>query len=61
MLEHVEKLPSELKKPRTWRTRCDPFSWAEIEPLIERDIGLRAKKVLEDCSDGIPNSSMKVS
>jgi hypothetical protein len=34
------RLPSEMQKPRSWRTRTDPFAevWAsEIEPLLVRD------------------------
>lgn len=45
-------LPSERKKPRTWRTRPDPFAevWAtKVVPLLERDeCGvLEARTVLE--------------
>lgn len=45
-------LPSERKKPRTWRTRDDPFSevWeTEVVPLLERDTDrkLQAKTVLK--------------
>lgn len=38
------KLPSELKVPRCWRTRKDPFDevWAEIEALLELNPGLQA-------------------
>ena len=39
------KLPSELKKPRSWRTRKDPFTdiWHEIQQKLEINPGLEAK------------------
>ena len=39
-----EKLPSELKKPRTWRTRADPFEevWPEVLARLEAEPKLRA-------------------
>ena len=35
-------LPSELRQPRTWRTRKDPFAevWDELRGLLEADEGL---------------------
>lgn len=46
-------LPSDTKKPRTWRTRHDPFEqvWAaEVVPLLERDEDgkLEATTILEE-------------
>ena len=40
----VEKLPSELAKPRTWRTRKDPFEevWPEVLARLEAEPKLRA-------------------
>ncbi len=40
----AEKLPSELAKPRTWRTREDPFEevWAEVLARLEAEPKLRA-------------------
>jgi hypothetical protein len=44
------KLPSELEKPHTWRTRQDPFedSWDEIKSMLEINPGLEAKTIFED-------------
>jgi len=47
------ELPSHAKKPRSWRTRVDPFVdvWStEIEPLLERDVDgkLEAKTIFEE-------------
>jgi hypothetical protein len=44
------KLPSELEKPRTWRTRKDPFEaeWYEIKSMLEINAGLEAKTLFED-------------
>src|ERR1700735_3931143 len=47
--QHARKLPSELKKPRTHRTREDPFAsdWAWIEEEITRDPALQANTLFE--------------
>ena len=39
-----EKLPSELAKPRTWRTREDPFEevWPAVLARLEAEPKLRA-------------------
>jgi Mu transposase, C-terminal domain len=44
------KLPSELDKTHTWRTRQDPFedSWDEIKSMLEINPGLEAKTIFED-------------
>ncbi len=44
------KLPSELAKQHTWRTRKDPFedSWHEIKSMLEINPGLEAKTIFED-------------
>ena len=44
------KLPSELEKQHTWRTRKDPFedSWHEIKSMLEINPGLEAKTLFED-------------
>ena len=38
------KLPSQMKKPRTYRTREDPFAdvWDEVVPFLDREPTLRA-------------------
>lgn len=43
------KLPSQLKKPRTYRTRKDPFDWVseECQPLLEQNPGLEAKQLFQ--------------
>jgi hypothetical protein len=45
----LERLPSELKKERPWRTREDPFGevWAAVERQIEESPGLEAKTLFE--------------
>lgn len=42
-----QKLPSELKKPHTWRNRPDVFAdnWQEIEELLSNASGLQAKTI----------------
>lgn len=44
------KLPSELKEPRSWRTREDPFAadWTEIAERLEAAPELEAKVLFED-------------
>lgn len=44
----LEKLPSELKKPRTYRTRTDPFEKHQqlIQQLLEKTPDLQAKTLL---------------
>jgi hypothetical protein len=46
----LDKLPSELEKQHTWRTRKDPFedSWHEIKSMLEINPGLEAKTIFED-------------
>lgn len=43
------KLPSELKKPRTWRTRKDPFEdvWPEVKSRLELNPGLQATTLFQ--------------
>jgi hypothetical protein len=43
------KLPSELKEPRSWRTREDPFDeeWPEVETLLAEAPELEAKALFE--------------
>jgi len=46
----LEKLPSELQKQHTWRTRQDPFEdvWHEVKSMLEINPGLEAKTLFED-------------
>ena len=50
------KLPSELDKPHTWRTREDPFedTWDEIKSMLEINPGLEAKTIFEDLQRRYP-------
>ena len=43
----LRKLPSELKGPRTWRTREDPFEdvWEQVRAQLELNPGLEAKTI----------------
>lgn len=47
--EKLGKLPSELKEPRTYRTRPDAFSaiWDEVTLMLEKAPGLEAKTLFE--------------
>lgn len=51
------KLPSELKSPRKWRTRPDPFDgeWAEIEQRLKDAPELEAKALFEDLLERYPD------
>jgi hypothetical protein len=44
------KLPGELEKPHTWRTRKDPFedAWPAIQVMLEVNPGLEARTLFED-------------
>jgi len=50
------RLPSEVKKPHTWRTRPDPFTevWDEVRVLLEANPGLEAKTLFEDLQRRYP-------
>jgi len=47
--ERLGKLPSELKKPRDYRTRIDPFEddWGEVEQMLKKAPELEAKALFE--------------
>ena len=49
-------LPSQMKKPRDWRTREDPFTdvWLEVEALIKGAPGLEALTVFQDLQRRFP-------
>jgi len=44
-----EKLPSEVREERYWRTREDPFRevWDEVHEMLEKNPGLEAKTIFE--------------
>ena len=50
------KLPSELKRRRTWRTRADPFAeiWGEVRENLAVNPGLEAKTLFEDLQNRYP-------
>lgn len=52
----AEGLPSEMKSPRTWRTRPDPFTedWEEIATRLEGAPELEAKALFEDLMERKP-------
>ncbi len=52
----LEKLPSEIKKEHTWRTRRDPFEdvWEELRRNLELNPGLEAKTLFEDLQRRYP-------
>ena len=47
--ERLKQLPSELKQPRRYRTRTDPFSedWPEVEQMLQAAPELEAKTLFE--------------
>src|SRR5712692_1644994 len=53
------KLPSEAKKPHTWRTRPDPLAgvWPRLEDLLNGEPGLQAKTLLEWLEREYPEGS----
>ena len=54
------RLPSELKKAHTWRTREDLFSgvWEEVEEKLKLNPGLEAKVLFEDLQRRYPGRFM---
>ncbi len=50
------KLPSEMKAPRDWRTREDPFAehWPEVESLVRETPALDAKTLFEQLCEKYP-------
>ena len=51
------KLPSELRNPRSWRTRVDPFAdvWSEIEQQLDIAPELEAKLLFENLQGKHPD------
>lgn len=54
--ERLGQLPSELKQPRSYRTRADPFAedWPEIEQMLASAPDLQAKTLFEWLNDKAP-------
>jgi hypothetical protein len=50
------RLPSELRKERTWRTRTDPFAgiWDEIRENLASTPGFEAKTLFDDLQNRFP-------
>jgi hypothetical protein len=50
------KLPSEMEKEHTWRTRKDPFAeaWEEVRRKLRINSGLEAKTLFEDLQRRYP-------
>jgi len=50
------KLPSQMKRPRDWRTRADSFAevWAEVEGLLGEAPGLEALTIFEELERRYP-------
>jgi len=61
----VGRLPSELKQPREWRTREDPFAevWLEFEAKLKLNPGLEAKTLFEEvqrrCPGRFPDGQLR--
>lgn len=49
-------LPSQMKKPRDWRTREDPFAdvWTKVEALLKEAPGLEALTIFQDLQRRYP-------
>ena len=54
--ERLDKLPSELKQPRDYRTRADPFAedWEQVEQMLSEAPELEAKTLFEWLSEQSP-------
>jgi hypothetical protein len=50
------KLPSEMRVPRDWRTRADPFEehWGEVEAQLRDEPGLEAKTLFAQLCEKYP-------
>ena len=55
----LERLPSELKKERHWRTREDPFGevWDAVQRQVEESPRLEAKTLFEGYNGNTPGGS----
>ncbi len=53
---NVGRLPSELKKERTWQTRADPFEgiWDELREKLAANPGFEAKTLFVDLQNRFP-------
>ena len=52
----TRRLPSQMKVPRDWRTRKDPFEdvWSEVEILIKDSPELQALTIFQDLQRRYP-------
>ncbi len=51
-----DRLPSERRQPRVYRTRIDPFVdvWDDVQKVLEAEPRLRAKTLFEDLQRKFP-------
>ena len=58
--ERLGQLPSQLKKPHTWRTRADVFAadWSWVVAELERDPALQAKTLFEILQQRFPGRAL---
>jgi len=51
-----DRLPSEMEKPHSWRTRSDPFAevWEEVREKLSASPGFEAKTLFEDLQRSYP-------
>ncbi len=52
----LDRLPSEIKKEHTWRTRGDPFEevWEDLRKLLQINPGLEAKTLFDELQRRYP-------
>jgi hypothetical protein len=53
---HTRRLPSEMRRKHTWRTRLDPFAdvWEPLRALLVQEPGLQAKTLLQYLQETYP-------
>ena len=49
-------MPSEMKQPRDWRTRSNPFEavWPEVEAMLRDEPKFRAKTIFQELQENYP-------
>jgi len=60
--EHLGQLPNQLKQPRTYRTRQDPFErdWPQLEQMLQAAPELEATTLFEWLCDQHPAAIRKI-
>ena len=53
-----DRLPSEMEKPHSWRTRPDPYAevWEELRDMLSANPGFEAKTLFEDLQRRYPGT-----